>query len=111
MQDPKFAFGSDDILYRRENGEALPADEPMVVLRGKDEVAVFAMIRYAEIMEQFPGSALAREHAAGMRARVEAFTRWQRDNPGRTGMGCHSCSDPACREHLPLHRLGLGYGP
>ena len=101
MQCPKFQFGADDRVIRREDGSAIPTDEPLFLIRGKDEIGLRAIARYIEICERYPDSVLAKEHAASAKERLEAIKAWQAANPDRTGMGCHSCTDPACREHLP----------
>ena len=103
MQDPKFRFGRDDVIYRHDGGESIPADEPVVLLRGKDQVTVLAILKYIEVMEQFPDSKLAREHAESMSERLRVISLWQVRNPDRVGMGCHSCADPSCREKLDLN--------
>ena len=100
-QDPKFRFGTSDTITHRGDGSAIPPDEPVMLLRGKDEVALRAIAAYVAIMDSYPDSELARDHAASARERLEVFLAWQKANPDRTGMGCHTCADPTCREHLP----------
>ena len=51
MQDPKFQFGTDDTIYRRDGSAPIPVDEPVMLLRGKDEVVPYAIRRYIEIMD------------------------------------------------------------
>lgn len=101
-QDTKFQFGSDDAIYRRDGGPPIPPDEPVILLRGKDQVTLFALREYVRIMRRFPGSQLAADHAESVEERIATIERWQRDHPARVGMGCHSCPDPTCREKLPL---------
>lgn len=100
-QDPKFRFGADDRIIHRQDGSVVPDDEPVMLLRGKDEVALRAIAYYVQIMESYPDSSLARDHAATARERLDTIKTWQKMNPDRTGMGCHSCADHSHREHLP----------
>jgi hypothetical protein len=78
----------------------VPADEPLFTIRGKDEVGPHAIAEYIRIMEMFPDSRLAQEHAASAREALDRIRRWQQENPERVGMGCHTC------EHLD-HRVRL----
>ena len=88
MHDPKFQFGDDDTIYRREDCTRLPDDEPVLLLRGKDEAAVFAIREYIRVMLLFPGSANAAAHARSAQAQLNAIEAWQAANPGLVGMGC-----------------------
>lgn len=99
-QCTKFLFGSDDTIYRRDGSAPIPADEPVFLLRGKDEVAVHAIARYIEVMESYPDNELAREHAASASERLGAILAFQAAHPGRVGMGCHTCKEETVRVRL-----------
>jgi hypothetical protein len=102
MQDPKFKFGSDDTIYRRDGSPPIPFDEPVILLRGKDQVTLYALREYVRVMRSFPSSQLAREHAESVTERIESIEKWQAEHPGRVGMGCHTCERLDHREQLPL---------
>lgn len=104
-QCPKFKFGEDDTIHRRDGSPPIPGDEPVFLLRGKDEVAPLAIRAYIDIMESFPESRLAMEHAESARDMLNRILKFQEENPERVGMGCHTCEHLTSRERLPLGRL------
>jgi len=101
-QCPKFIFGSDDTIYRRDGSEPIPGDEPVFLLRGKDQVSLYAIREYIRVMEDFPESELAREHAESAREMLSRIELFQSENPDRVGMGCHTCKEGKMRERLNL---------
>lgn len=102
MHCPKFKFGTDDVIYRRDGADPIPDDEPVFLIRGKDEIGLFAILRYIEVAEMYPESQLAQEHAESAQKMLETIAIWQANNPERVGMGCHTC------EHLD-HRVRLDF--
>ena len=104
---PKFKFGENDTIDRWDGTGPIPADEPVFLIRGKDQVGLLAVKRYIEIMRQFPDSELAKEHADSSQKQLNVMIAWQQANPDKVGMGCHSCPDPNCREKLDLDLHGL----
>lgn len=78
-----------------------------MVLRGKDEVVPYAIAEYVRVMESFPESRLAQEHAATARERLATILAWQAEHPERVGMGCHTCEHVTDRERLPLPGVEL----
>ena len=88
MHDPKFRFGDDDSIYHRDDAVAVPADEPVILLRGKDQVTVAALEEYIRVMRLFPDSANACAHADSAQERLDTIRAWQEANPSRVGMGC-----------------------
>ena len=105
QQDPKFRFGSDDTIYRRDGSPSVPFDEPVILLRGKDQVTLYALREYVRVMERFPDSRLAREHAESVQERIDAIEKWQADHPERVGMGCHTCEQVDHRDRLDIEQL------
>jgi hypothetical protein len=81
MNDPKYDV-VDGRLWHREGRYFVPAEEPVMLLRGKDPVAL-AMIRtYLE-------SGVDESHRASATERMEAFATYQAKYPERTKIGCH----------------------
>lgn len=91
MQCPKFQFGTDDRIIRRDGTGDVPQDEPVFLLRGKDELAPHVITRYIEILAAYPESELARQHIESATERLDAILAWQAAWPDRVGMGCHTC--------------------
>jgi hypothetical protein len=98
MHDPKYRFGSEDAVYHRSGSYFLPDDEPLVLFRGKDIGTLVALRAYRRFMEHVSAHAetpharaVARAHAESIAERVDAIATFQRDNPRRTGLGCHTC--------------------
>jgi hypothetical protein len=98
MHDPKYRFGSEDAVFHRSGGYFLPDDEPLVLFRGKDVGTLVALNAYKEFMEyvgQHADTEHAREvanaHADSIKERLATIAEFQRANPDRTGLGCHTC--------------------
>lgn len=88
--DPKYDW-RDGGVWHREGGYLLPADEPVMLLRGKD-VAVPHMIRaYIALLQSQPQTAIVRDHIASATERLATIETWQREHPDRSGLGCHTC--------------------
>lgn len=109
--DPKYQLGEDDRVLHRAGGYYLPADEPLVVFRGKDVGTLVALDAYKAFMEYVAEHAdtehareVARAHALSINERIQKIRQFQLDHPERTGLGCHTCPPgvgPAdIREHL-----------
>ena len=100
-QCPKFKFGSDDTIYRHDGGTAIPSDEPVFLIRGKDEAGVAAIREYIRVMAEYaPFSELAREHAESATAQLDRILAFQEANPERVGMGCHTCSGAKIKQRF-----------
>lgn len=81
MNDPKYEI-RDGKLWHRLGGYAVPEEEPVMLLRGKDPVAL-AMIRI------YLQSGVDEGHAQSATERLEAFAAYQAKYPARTRQGCH----------------------
>jgi hypothetical protein len=97
-QDPKYEFGEDDRVFHRDGGYFLPSDEPLVLFRGKDVGTLVALNAYKEFMEYVSKNAetqhardVASAHAESITERLTTIAEFQRANPDRTGLGCHTC--------------------
>jgi hypothetical protein len=114
VHDPKYQFGSEDTVFHRSGGYFLPDDEPLVLFRGKDVGTLVALQAYQRFMQHVSVHAdtdhareVARAHAESIGERLDAIAAFQRDNPDRTGLGCHTCPPGIgphdIAEHLSAH--------
>lgn len=86
-QDPKYDF-VDGRIWNRNGGYFLPDDEPVMVLRGKDQASLAAIFGYIECLEKQPQTPHVLEHIRTSRERLNAFFEFQTSKPERTGIGC-----------------------
>lgn len=86
-QDPKYDF-VDGRIWNRSGGYFLPDDEPVMVLRGKDQACLAAIFGYIECMEKQEQTPHVLEHIRTSRERLQAFLDFQTSNPERSGIGC-----------------------
>ena len=98
MHDPKYQLGSEDRVFHRSGGYFLPDDEPLVLFRGKDVGTLVALDAYKRFMDYVAVHAdseharsVARSHAESIIERIDSIKAFQRLNPDRTGLGCHTC--------------------
>lgn len=113
MHDPKYRFGEDDTVFHTGGQYFLPDDEPLVLFRGKDVGTLVALNAYKEFMEYVSEHAetqhardVASAHAESITERLATIAEFQRENPDRTGLGCHTCPPGIgphdIREHLKV---------
>jgi hypothetical protein len=114
MQDPKYRFGSEDTVFHRSGGYFLPGDEPLVLFRGKDVGTLVALDAYRRFMEYVSrnadsshAQAVARSHADSITERIDAIKAFQRENPERTGLGCHTCPSGVGPQDIAKHLEAL----
>ena len=50
--DSKFAVSMRGEIYKKSNGEIVPKDEPLFLLRGRDVLAIPLLIQYFEISKK-----------------------------------------------------------
>jgi len=74
-QDQKFDI-EDGCLINSRSGEAIPADEPVFILRGKDCHAIEALNQYRDLC-------LSDEHIEAIEQRIKGFEDFAAKNPGR----------------------------
>ena len=86
-QDPKYDFQHGKI-WNRNGGYYLPDDEPVMVLRGKDQACLAAIFGYIECLEKQAQTKHVMEHIGTARERLNAFFVFQNANPERSGIGC-----------------------
>ena len=114
MQDPKYRFGEDDSIHHRSGGYDLPADEPVVLFRGKDVGTLVALTAYREFMDYVSDHAdtehargVARAHAESITERIETIRAFQAAHPERTGLGCHTCPPGVAPHDIAQHMAAL----
>lgn len=81
MNDPKYDI-VDGRLWHREGRYFVPEEEPVMVLRGKDPVALELIRRYLEC-------GVDDGHRVSATERLNAFASYQEKYPERTKIGCH----------------------
>ena len=74
-QEPKYGI-RDGRIINRQTGEPIPDDEPILVFRAKDRLAVRILTAYFSAIED-------PEHARAVAARLEDFKRFAREYPER----------------------------
>jgi hypothetical protein len=114
MHDPKYQLGSEDAVFHREGEYFLPADEPLVVFRGKDVGTLVALDAYRRFMEYVSQNAdssharsVARAHADSIMERIETIKAFQLEHPDRTGLGCHTCPPGVAPHDIAQHLEAL----
>ena len=109
--DPKYTPTDQGLMH--EDGYIIPADEPIMVFRGKDIGALLAIIEYIEMLEDQPQAMpTIVSHTASASERLVAFYCYQINNPELQSVGCsqRSHSDTHYileRARLKLEELGL----
>lgn len=86
-QDPKYDF-IEHRIWNRNGLYFLPDDEPVMVLRGKDQACLAAIFGYIECLEKQEQTPHVKEHIRTSRERLQAFFDFQTKNPERAGIGC-----------------------
>lgn len=81
MNDTKYTIVNGK-LWHREGNYAVPDEEPIVVLRGKDPVALRLIAMYLECGPD-------ESHRASMENNLRLFAEYQQKYPQRTRQGCH----------------------
>lgn len=71
-QDPKYGI-EDGKLVNIASGVAIPDNEPIFILRGKDILSL-------QVIQYYETFCATNEHKAAVNSRVEEFTKFQREN-------------------------------
>lgn len=77
MNDPKYITGP---IINSATGEAIPADEPVFLLRGRDEEALKVLEFYSELIAEHEDNG---DHAEAVRRRIEDFYAFKETHPER----------------------------
>ncbi|MGH3427736.1 MAG: hypothetical protein ACRDQZ_09250 [Mycobacteriales bacterium] len=73
-------------LIKTSNGQAVPDDEPLFILRGRDKFALYTMIGYVELCVQF---GVPQDRLDDLGKKVEQFRKFRAESdtvklPGST---------------------------
>lgn len=79
MQDGKFHIEGDKII-KTSNGEAIPEDEPIWIVRGRDKLAL--PILYAYLKDSLDDNCTGYQ-IEGVKALIDRFARFADDYPER----------------------------
>ncbi|MCU1282315.1 MAG: hypothetical protein JWM53_5861 [bacterium] len=85
-QESKYTVNDFGRLINRETGAPIPDDEPVMILRAKDELARVAVRKYADTVAE-EGGTNATKHAQSCFARYQRFVdfaeryRWRMKKP------------------------------
>lgn len=77
--DNKFHVEGDQIV-KTTNGEVLPEDEPLFLIRARDHLALKLLGEYAKLSEQ---DGCTEYHMAGISNALAAFMQFRVDHPER----------------------------
>lgn len=77
--DPKYSTDG-TCIFKKVSGEIIPDDEPVMLFRARDYLAIGALYRYRDLCVEAGCSA---EHIGGIIERMEAFHYFSQDHPER----------------------------
>lgn len=81
--DSKFAVSTEGKIYKKSNGEVIPDDEPLFLLRGRDLLAIKFLMAYAEISKEAGCNAY---HFLKIGETTGGFIKFKIDYPERMKM-------------------------
>jgi hypothetical protein len=87
MNDPKYKFGSDDVLHHRIGGYQIEPSEPVMVLRGKDVTSLAAQCAYVQALLDMDENEVVNSHLDSSIERLFTFYKYQTES-GVAGVGC-----------------------
>ena len=105
MNDPKYL--PTDAGFLHEDGYIIPADEPVMVFRGKDIGSLSAIVDYIEMLQDQTDAPTIASHLESATERLLAFYTYQVNNPELQSVGCsrRSHSDSALFLGLAKRKL------
>lgn len=77
--DGKFHIEGDKLI-KTANGEEVPLDEPVFVIRGRDRLAVQALLHYKQLSQE---DGCNDYHFDKLNAEIKRFVDFSRDHPER----------------------------
>lgn len=86
MADPKYTPKNGGLYH--SDGYRIPDDEPLMILRGKDIGALDAICEYVEMLKDQPKNKTTISHLRSSLERLEAFYKYQKENPELQSVGC-----------------------
>jgi hypothetical protein len=78
--DGKFAVSTDGKIYKKSNGEILPADEPLFLMRARDWLAVRTLEGYRELSI---ADGCNDYHFSMIDSEIARFKKFKEDHPER----------------------------
>ena len=87
LNDPKYSFINGRI-WSGNGGYWIPSDEPVMVLRGKDQATIAAILGYIECLQRQDQTAHVQEHIRTSTERLNAFMDFQAGHAVLIGIGC-----------------------
>lgn len=76
-------------LFHRDFNFYIPAEEPLMVFRGKDAILVMIMNKHIEFIERNPHMYESPEEMIGyIRKQIEAVQNFHKEKPHRVGVAC-----------------------
>lgn len=75
-QDPKYCIDNNGAICNVATGVPIPADEPIFILRAKDELAAQALAYYLTMVA-------TEQHKDAVKHRMDDFTAFRLNNPDR----------------------------
>jgi len=95
LNDPKYDIRKGK-LWHREGKYFVPDEEPVMILRGKDPVALKMIETYISCCDDV-------HHVKSATERLLSFSKYQATYPERTVIGCHNHvqTDGALSESAP----------
>jgi len=85
--DPKYS-AKDGRFWHNEGNYFLPDDEPLMIFRGKDELAVKMCEVYIETLKSQPQTEIIVSHIETATERLAAFKSFHMQYPERVGVCC-----------------------
>ena len=77
--DPKYGINEEDQICNIATSKPIPDDEPIFILRAKDELAAQTIAYYLNMVA-------TEEHNAAVKSRLSDFQQFKRINPERVKM-------------------------
>lgn len=75
-QEPKYDVNADGLIYNRETGEVIPADEPIFILRARDKLAALVISYYLKLCSK-------RKFVKAIKERLHDFVNFAHSHPER----------------------------
>jgi len=86
VPDPKYPVRNGVLCHI--DGYEVPAEEPVMVFRGKDIGSLDAICEYIEMLEDQPKNNTIYSHLISSIERLNAFYFYQKQNPHLNSVGC-----------------------
>jgi hypothetical protein len=78
--DSKFAIDDNGKIFKKSNGEIVPEDEPLFLLRARDVLALPLLLKYRKLSEE---DGCNDYHFENLDATIAKFEKFAREHPER----------------------------